>query len=217
VRIVSPEIDEYLSSLVQVSPILEHVASEGTELNLPLIDTTTGRLLETVVLLTGARDVLEIGTANGYSALWMARSLPRDGRLISIELDPNRARLARKHLEEAGFSDRASVIIGDAALMVHKVAGPFNVIFNDGDTQQYPQLLDRLVSLLRPGGVLVTNNVLLTSEVFSESGTPSLQSLNGTEAVASYNKQLASDSRLVTSFLTIRNGVSISVRKPSGQ
>ena len=144
--IVIPAVDAYLSSLVAESPLLKQVAIEGVELELPIIDSAVGRLLETLVLVTGAQRVLEIGTANGYSALWLARSLPHNGRLISIELDPTRARIARGHFDDAGIGNRANVMVGNAARLVHKVSGPFDVIFNDGDKRQYLQLLDRLVT-----------------------------------------------------------------------
>ena len=211
--IVTPEIDAYLSSLVTMSPLLERVAAEGAELDLPIIDKGVGRLLETMVLSTDARQILEIGTANGYSALWLAQSLPHDGRLISIELNPSRAQLAKDHLDEAGLGDRASVMVGDAALLVQKVAGPFDVIFNDGDKRQYSQLLDRLVTLLRPGGVLITDNVLWDGEVIPGLVNPPRRSADETKAIATYNQQLAADSRLVTSFLPIRDGVAMSIRK----
>ncbi|SUZ80542.1 uncharacterized protein METZ01_LOCUS33396, partial [marine metagenome] len=215
VNIVIPAINAYLSSLVAESPLLKQVGIEGVELDLPIIDSAVGRLLETLVLVTGAQRVLEIGTANGYSALWLAQSLPRDGRLISIELDPARAQIARGHFDEAGISNRANVMVGDAARLVHKVSGPFDVIFNDGDKRQYLQLLDRLVTLLRPGGVLVTDNVLWDGEVVPGLVTSPQRPADETEAIARYNKQLAADSRLVTSFLPIRDGISISVRKYS--
>ena len=213
--IVAPEIETYLSSLVTLPPTLERVAAEGAELGLPIIDCTVGRLLETIVLATKASQVLEIGTANGYSALWLAQSLPPDGRLISFEIDPSRAQLARGHLNEAGLGDRVTVMVGNSALLVHKVAGPFDVIFNDGDKRQYPQLLDRLVTLLRPGGALVTDNILWSGEVVPSLVMPPSRSTDETKAIAAYNRQLAADSRLVTSFLPVRDGVAVSIRKPN--
>ena len=197
-NIVIPAINAYLSSLVAESPLLKQVGIEGVELDLPIIDSAVGRLLETLVLVTGAQ-----------------RVLPHDGRLISIELDPARAQIARGHFDEAGISNRANVMVGDAARLVHKVSGPFDVIFNDGDKRQYLQLLDRLVTLLRPGGVLVTDNVLWDGEVVPGLVTSPQRPADETEAIARYNKQLAADSRLVTSFLPIRDGISISVRKYS--
>ena len=213
--IVAPEIEAYLSTLVTRSSLLERVAAEGARLDLPIIDSAVGRLLETMVMATSARNVLEIGTANGYSALWLAQSLPANGRLISIELDRSRAQLARDHFTEAGLENRASVMVGDSALLIHKIAGPFDLIFNDGDKRQYPQLLDRLVKLLRPGGVLITDNVLWDGEVVPGLVSPPNRSTDETKAIATYNQQLATDARLVTSFLPLRDGVAMSIRKPS--
>ncbi|MBM64063.1 MAG: methyltransferase [Acidobacteria bacterium] len=213
--IVTPEIEAYLSTLVTRSSLLERVAAEGARLDLPIIDSAVGRLLETMVMATSARNVLEIGTANGYSALWLAQSLPADGRLISIELDRSRAQLARDHFTEAGLENRASVMVGDSALLIHKIAGPFDLIFNDGDKRQYPQLLDRLVKLLRPGGVLITDNVLWDGEVVPGLVSLPNRSTEETKAIATYNQRLATDARLVTSFLPLRDGVAMSIRKPS--
>ncbi len=161
---VTREIDDHLASLTPEGPLLERAAAEARAKGLPVVGRTVGRFLEAVVLAASARRVLEIGTANGYATLWLARSLPDDGGLFSIEIDPRRAAMARAHLEAAGLGDRAHVIVGDPARMVHKVAGPFDVIFNAGDRRQYGPLLDRLAALLRPGGVLVTGNVLQDAE-----------------------------------------------------
>ena len=211
-HIVAPEIERYLASLDPVDPLLARVAAEGADLDLPIIDTTVGRFLEAMVLATGARRVLEIGTANGYSALWLARSLPANGPLISIEIDPGRAAIARGHIEEAGLTDRVSVMVGDAARTVHEVEGPFDLIFNDGDKLHYGPLLDRLLELLRPGGVLITDNVLWDGEVVPGLVTPPRRSPDETAAIAAYNRRLAADPRLVTSFLPVRDGVAMSVR-----
>jgi len=212
-HIVAPEIARYLASLGPDDPLLARVAAEGADLSLPIIDATVGRFLEAVVLATGARQVLEIGTANGYSALWLARALPPDGRLISIEINPERATIARGHIEEAGLTDRMNVVVGDATRTVYKMAGPFDLIFNDGDKRHYGPLLDRLVALLRPGGVLITDNVLWDGEVVPGLVTPPRRPPDETEAIAAYNQRLAVDSRLVTSFLPVRDGLAMSVKR----
>ena len=212
-HIVAPEIARYLASLGPDDPLLARVAAEGADLSLPIIDATVGRFLEAVVLATGARQVLEIGTANGYSALWLARALPPDGRLISIEINPERATIARGHIEEAGLTDRMNVVVGDATRTVYKMAGPFDLIFNDGDKRHYGPLLDRLVALLRPGGVLITDNVLWDGEVVPGLVTPPRLPPEETEAIAAYNQRLAVDPRLVTSFLPVRDGLAMSVKR----
>ena len=110
-QIGAPEIERYLAGLDRPTPLLETVAAEGAALGLPNIDSTVGSLLHAMVVASGARSVLEIGTANGYSALWMAHALAPDGRLISIELDAERAGLGRGHLATAGLADQVSVMV----------------------------------------------------------------------------------------------------------
>ena len=214
-QIVSEGIEAYLETLHPIDARLAAVQEEGATLRLPIIDTTVGRFLESTILSTGARQVLEIGTANGYSALWMARSLPSDGHLLSIEIDAARAAMARQHFTDAGLDQRVHVIVGDAARMVHKVAGPFDVIFNDGDKTQYGLLLDRLVALLRPRGVLITDNVLWDGEVVPGLVASPHHPPEETEAIAAYNRRVVTDPRLVTSFLPVRDGLAMSVKRPT--
>jgi predicted O-methyltransferase YrrM len=212
-QIVDPDVESYLAALDPGDPPFARVAAEGETLRLPIVNPAVGRFLEMIVIATGTRRVLEIGTANGYSALWLARSLPPDGEIFTMEIDPERAGLARGHFQEIGLADRISVIVGDAARMAHKVAGPFDLIFNDGDKLQYGPLLDRLVSLLSPGGVLVTDNVLWDGEVVPGLVTPPRREPADTAAIAAYNLRLAADDRLATSFLPLRDGLAVSVRR----
>ena len=210
--IVTPEMEEHLASLTPEDPLLDRAAAEARAEGLPLVGRTVGRFLEAVVLAAGARRVLDIGTANGYAALWLARSLPDDGGLFSIELDPGRAAMARAHLEAAGLGDRAHVIVGDAARMVHKVAGPFDVIFDAGREGRHVRLLDRWAALLRPGGVLVTGNVLRSVEDAAGLGGAPDRLAEETNAVAAGNRRLAEDPRFLTSFLPVGDGIAVSVR-----
>ena len=210
--LATPGVDDYLASLTPEDPFLDRAAAEARAENLPVVGRTVGRFLEAVVLAAGARRVLEIGTVNGYAALWLARSLPNDGGLFSIEIDPRRAAMARAHLDAAGLGNRAHVIVGDAARMVHKVAGPFDVIYNAGDERPHGPLLDRLAALLRPGGVLVTGNVLWSVEAVAGLGGRPDRLAEETNAVAAGNRRLAEDPRFVTSFLPVGNGIAVSVR-----
>jgi predicted O-methyltransferase YrrM len=170
----------------------------------------SARLLRTLAVASGARRILEVGTAIGYSALWMAHALPEDGVLISLELDPDRAARARTNFERAGLSERISVIVGDASRYLHKVAGPFDLIFQDGAKSLYEPLLDRLVTLLRPAGLLVSDNVLWRGRV-ADAGSPPDEE---TALMRAYNRALASDSRLFTTILPIGDGLALSVKHP---
>jgi predicted O-methyltransferase YrrM len=188
------------------------IRDEGVRQGIPIVDAQSGALLHALVRASRARRVLEIGTAVGYSGLWIATALPADGMLITLERDRARADTARRHFTAAGVDDRATVMVGDASQYLHKVAGPFDVIFQDGDKASYTSLLDRLVTLLRPGGVLVTDNVLWSGEVIPGYVNPPQRGAADTAAIAAYNQTLASDTRLFTTFLPIGDGVAVSVK-----
>jgi predicted O-methyltransferase YrrM len=157
--------------------------------------------------------VLEIGTAIGYSGVWLAGALPPGGMLLTMEHDPDRARDARAYFVRAGLADRVSVIVGDAQRMLAKVAGPFDLIFQDGDKALYVPMLDRLVELLRPGGLLVTDNVLWDGEVVPGYVSPPRRDAASTSAIAEYNERLNAHSRLMTATVPLRDGVAISVKR----
>lgn len=185
---------------------------EGRSEGLPLVYPDTGALLHTLARSCGARRILEIGTAIGYSALWMATALPADGTLITMEYDAARATRARAHFTAAGYGDRINVIVGDATRFLHKVAGPFDLIFQDSDKKLYEPMLDRLIELLRPGGLLVADNVLWNGEVIPGYVGEKKYSEADTAAVVSFSRRVAHDPRLYTSFLQVGDGVSVSIK-----
>lgn len=185
---------------------------EGRAEGLPLVDPDTGALLHTLALSCGAKRILEIGTAIGYSTLWLATALPADGMMITMEYDASRADRARAHFAAAGCGDRVSVMIGDATRFLHKISGPFDLIFQDSDKQLYEPMLDRLVELLRPGGLLVCDNVLWDGEVIPGFVATPKKNPADTAALAAFNHRLAADPRLYTSTLQVGDGVAVSIR-----
>lgn len=185
----SEPVHDYLAALRRdPHPRLAVIATEGAAEGRPIVRPDTGALLHTLALASSARRILEIGTSIGYSTLWLAAALPDDGMMISMECEAALASRARDHLTLAGFGNRVSVIVGDATRFLHKVAGPFDLIFQDSDKTLYLTMHHRLVELLRPGGVLVTDNI---------------------------NSFLADDPRLYTSFLQVGDGVSVSIKRAS--
>jgi caffeoyl-CoA O-methyltransferase len=212
-QILHDAIEQYLDALhPPIDPTLDAIEAEGRAQQLPLVHGASARLLRSLVMATGARRVLEIGACIGYSAIWMARALPDDGMLVTLEMDPERAGVARSNIERAGLSDRISVIVGDATRYLHKVAGPFDLVFQDSNKQQYETMLDRIVALLRPGGVLATDNVLWNGEVVEGHVSPPQRDPADAAALRRYNARLASDVRLLTTFLPVGDGVALSVR-----
>ena len=212
--IVPAPVHDYVSSFARLPHAeLAVIRDEGSRQGIPIVDPQSGALLHALVKASRAQRALEIGTAVGYSGLWIATALPADGMLITLERDRARAETARAHFAAAGVADRVTVMVGDASQYLHKVAGPFDLIFQDGEKASYTPLLDRLVTLLRPGGVLVTDNVLWSGEVIPGYVDPPQRGAADTAAIAAYNQTLAGDPRLFTTFLPIGDGVALSVKR----
>jgi predicted O-methyltransferase YrrM len=211
--ITPPPIVEYLSGLRRTPhPELDAIAAEGRAAGLPIVDPQTGALLHALTRTARATRVFEIGTAIGYSGLWIATALAADGQLITLERDAERAARAREHFVAAGVANSVSVVVGDASRYLHKVAGPFDLIFQDGDKTQYAAMLDRLVELLRPGGVLVTDNVLWRGEVVPGYVHDPTHKAEDTAAIAAYNQRLVNEPRLYTTLLPVGDGAAVSIK-----
>jgi len=212
--IVPDAIERYLASLNRAGDaVLDDIASGNETRGLPLVDAEVGALLRVLATTIGATRILEIGTAIGYSGIWLARALPTDGMLVTMELSEERAREARDNFSCAGVSGRVSVVVGDAQLKIAKVSGPFDLIFQDGAKTLYTPLLDRLVGLLRPGGLLVTDNVLWNGRVVPGFASDAGEDDVDTRAIAEYNQRVAAHPDLVTSIIPLRDGVAISVKQ----
>jgi predicted O-methyltransferase YrrM len=213
-QVVPDAVEQYLSSLNhQADGVLKDIARSGDEQDLPLVDPEVGVLLRVLATAVQATRILEIGTAIGYSGIWLAGALPAGGTLLTMEMDEQRAQQARGHFARAGLSDRVSVIVGDAQRMLAKVSGPFDLIFQDGDKKLYSPMLDRLVDLLRPAGLLVTDNVLWSGEVVPGFVEKPQHKTADTQAIIEYNQRLNSHPALITSTVPLRDGVAISVKR----
>ena len=212
--IVPDAVEHYLAGLNRAGdPVLDAIARGNVTRGLPLVDAEVGALLRVLARSVNASRILEIGTAIGYSGIWLARALPAGGMLVTLEFDEARAQEARENFARAGVADKVSVVVGDAQLKLAKVSGPFDLIFQDGDKKLYTPLLDRLVALLRPGGLLVTDNVLWDGEVVPGfAKTPAKDSAD-TRAIIEYNERVAAHPGLLTSIVPLRDGVSISVKQ----
>jgi predicted O-methyltransferase YrrM len=192
------DVENYLDQLL-VKPDVEfaNVLAASKDAGLPAIHVNAGqgKLLELFVRFLGARRVLEVGTLGGYSTAWFAKSLPRDGYLISLELDPARAELARTNLDRFSFSCHLEIKVGDAVQSLRELhesnSAPFDVIFLDADKAQYGEYLDWSIKLSRRGTMIVADNVVRKGEIINEnSEDPAIQ------GVRRFNEMVAADPRL---------------------
>jgi predicted O-methyltransferase YrrM len=196
--------------------LLQEVRARSRADGVPAISPETGWLIHVLAVSAAPGRILEIGTGVGCSGIQLARALAPEGMLLTIERDPARAATARRHFERAGLGNRVSVMVGEAARLVHKVAGPFDLIVQDGAKDQYEPVLDRLVGLLRPRGVLVSDNILWQGAVVPGFRAEAARSAESAAIIARYSRRLAADSRLATIFLPVGDGVAVSVKRDEG-
>jgi len=157
---------------------LEQTLVASLEAGLPgiAVSPVQGKLLNLLARMVGARRILEVGTLGGYSALWLARALPPQGRLVTLELDPHHAKVARANLERAGVADRVEVVVGPAIESLRGLPGdqPFDVVFIDADKPGNPAYFAEALRLTRPGSVLVVDNVVRQGRIVTHPEDPAV-------------------------------------------
>jgi len=193
-------VDEYFARvLVPSDPALDATLNTSAESGLRAINVAPnqGKFLHLLAKIKGARRILEIGTLGGYSTIWLARALPADGTLVSLEVNPGHAEIARKNIETAGLSSVVTVMVGAAVRSLERLiedkVEPFDLVFIDADKESNPDYLKLSVKLSRPGTVIVGDNVVRNGRVADEKNNdPDVL------GVRSFLELLAADSRLTT-------------------
>jgi predicted O-methyltransferase YrrM len=168
------QVDHYLGEvLVPADLALDAALAASKAAGLPEIAVAPnqGKLLNLLARLAGARSILEIGTLGGYSTIWLARALPADGRLITLEADPKHAEVARANIAAAGFADVVDVRLGKALDTLPSVEGPFDLVFIDADKPNTPHYFEWALRLSRLGTVIIVDNVIRSGAVADASNT----------------------------------------------
>lgn len=179
-------VDAYIAErLVGDDPALAAALEANAAAGLPAIDVSPaqGKLLHLLVRLSGARRVLEIGTLGGYSTIWMARALPEDGKIVTLEIDPRHARVAGENIARAGLADRVEIHVGAALDLLAALddAERFDFAFIDADKENNARYLREAARLSRPGAAIIIDNVVRDGRVIeSASGDPAIE---GTRAL----------------------------------
>jgi len=192
------EVDNYVVELLTPSDaVLDAALFDSDAAGLPPINVAPnqGKFLEILAASHRARRILEIGTLGGYSTIWLARALPNDGCLVSLELEPGHAEVARKNIERAGFANLVEVRVGPAVQtlqsLVDSKVEPFDLVFIDADKEGYPQYLQFSLALSRQGTLIVADNVVRDGEVMNPSSTD-----ERVQGVRAFLALAASDARL---------------------
>lgn len=208
--IVDPNIDRYLHDLANPSdPVLREMEVVAVEQGFPIVGPQVGTLLHLLARTISAHRVLELGSGFGYSAYWFARAVGPNGQVILTEGSDERARMALEFLRRGGFADRVTIVVGDALEIAERIGGQFDIVFNDIDKDQYPRALERALAVLRPGGLLISDNMLWSGAVL-DSGPREAS----TRGVQELTRMLYASPELETILLPIRDGVTVSRYEP---
>lgn len=155
--------DDFLNeTVVRPDAALDAALAATAEAGMPAIAVSApqGKLLHLLALMVGAHRVLEVGTLGGYSTIWLARALPASGELISLEVDPRHASVARSNVDRAGVGSLIDIRVGAALETLPTLTGPFDLTFIDADKVNIPAYFSYAVDLGRPGGIIVVDNVV---------------------------------------------------------
>jgi len=203
--IVNPLINNYIDVLLpERHPKLVEMEAFARERNFPIIGPQVGRLLHQYSRLTGAKRIFEFGSGFGYSAFWFALALPDDGRIICTEAAQNNVDMGEDYLKAAGLHQKVEFRTGDALKIFSQTTGPFDIILNDVDKEDYPRVLAMAVPKLRTGGLLISDNTLWKGKVADEK--PEVT----TRAILEYNRLAFAHAGLWSIILPVRDGITVS-------
>ncbi|ASJ52914.1 methyltransferase [Brevibacillus formosus] len=209
--ITNPAIDDYVSSLVpERSPLLKRLEQEAAEENIPIVQLPSAQVMRMLLLLHRPKAILEVGTAIGYSTIWLAEAAP-EARIVTMDIDEDRLVRARENIKEAGCADRVEILSRDATLGLPE-SYQFDCLFIDAAKGQYRVFLDLYLPLLREGGLVISDNVLFrglvaTPEEAGKRQRPMVDKL------LSYNSHLLERPDLETTFIPVGDGLAISMKK----
>jgi len=162
---VSDAIDDFIVANL----VTDDFTIDAVDLPAIQVSRAQGKLLMLLAQSVGARRVLEVGTLAGYSAIWLARALPKDGELVTLEIDAHHADVAKKNIERAGFAKNVRVVVGPAIESLKDVKGPIDFAFIDADKANNPRYFSRAVELARSGALIVVDNVVRNGKVIDAS------------------------------------------------
>jgi predicted O-methyltransferase YrrM len=211
--IVTPAVEQYLAGLHAGSDeVLAEMQEQGEREGIPIVQPETYALLHVLALATGALRVVEVGTAIGVSTLALARGVGDGGVVVSFEVDGARQAAARAYLERAGVADRVDLRLEPGIEGLARLEGPFDLAFLDAVKNEYGDYLSGVLPLLRPGALVVVDNVLMSGTV-AENASDGHWSAESIAAARAFNERLLSHPDLTGTVTPVGDGVALAVRR----
>jgi predicted O-methyltransferase YrrM len=207
--ITEKKTEQYIYSLLpRRDAVLREMERYAARHDVPIIGPACGRLLYQLTRLINARRVFELGSAIGYSTIWLARAVGPEGTVYYTDNDPANAHRAEANLRRAGVSDRVEIMVGDALDSFRSTQGEFDLIFNDVDKRQYPAVFDLVLARLRVGGLFITDNVLRDGRT----ARPAPRTDTATRAIQRFNRMIYRSPQLLTTIVPLRDGFGICLK-----
>ena len=202
--ILEKRIEKYLDRLLpKRDALLTEMEKYAKRCEIPIIGPACGRLLHLLARISGAQRMFEMGSAIGYSTMWLARGAGAEAEIYYTDGDPEKARRARDYFRRGGVEDRIQLLVGDAVASMDGISGNFDLIFIDVDKEQYPDALHKAVPRLRTGGLLITDNTLW----YGRAARPAKDAR--TRAIQQFNNLIYSSRELFPVIVPLRDGVAV--------
>jgi caffeoyl-CoA O-methyltransferase len=203
---IQEDVEEYIYRLLpERDPVVKEMEDYAEEHRIPIIGPAVARMLSLFVQVSGAKRIFELGSAIGYSTIWLARAAGPKGKVFYTDGDPEKAKRAQVYFRMAGVAKRIEVKVGDAMEQLKKTPGTFDLIFNDVDKHQYPAALRAALPKLRRGGLLITDNTLWSGKA----ARPAADEDRDTKGIQEFNRVVYASKELYPVLIPLRDGVTV--------
>jgi len=203
-EITVPAIEQYMESLLPArDAVLEEMEAYAAERDIPIIGPVVGRFLYQLVRLVKARTIFELGSAIGYSTIWIARAAGEDATVYYTDGDPEKTKRATDYIARAGVRERVNIRTGDALTLFDQTPGTFDIVFCDIDKHGYPDAFRKALPRIRKGGLLLADNVLWHGRVAAPPET------DATRGILEFNRLIYSTPELYPTILPVRDGFAV--------
>lgn len=210
-ELLSPQVQDFLDELVPPRPAeLQAMEAYARETGFPIVGPVAGHLCYQIARLMGAKRVFELGSGYGYSTAWFAKAVQENGggQVHHAVWSKELSQRARRHLDALGFEGIVQYHVSEAVQALKETSGPFDLIFNDIEKQDYPDALHIIAHKLRPGGVLIVDNMLWYGRIFDQSDRSP-----ATQGVRELTQRIASDPGWIVSILPVHDGLMVALKK----
>jgi predicted O-methyltransferase YrrM len=206
--IVNPDLDNYMRDILpDRDPVLLEMEQYACDHRFPIVGPLVGTFLCQMAAAIKARSIFEMGSGFGYSSYWFSKGLPDGGRIVCTDGDEENLAMARAFHDRGGFSNEFEYHVGDAREIIQRHDGPFDIVFNDIDKEQYPDAFRLAIPRLRKGGLFITDNVLWSGRILDSIPSKS------TRGILEFNRLLFDAPDMIASIIPIRDGLALAVKR----